>query len=551
MLLRLDPRGARRCVAEIQETADLIAHLSQCFVVVLRDAARQRDLFLSSHDILSSVPRATPREGKDPAGQLCPKAERGRVLALLHQHGRTTIAFSSLGPGYRYAFYGDDALLAFVDTGRAWVAAGGPIAPRERLGEVSDAFVNEARRTGRRAVFVATEEIFRESAPGMANLLIGEQPVWDPHHWPETLRGARSLREQIRRARAKGIAVERLDQSALVAGAVSRLAADALIGRWLGNRVMAPLGFVVQVDPFMAPAECRYYGAWRGEALLGFLAMVPVFGRGGWCFEHMLRDPAAPNGTVELLIDAAMRDLKDEGVAYATLGLAPLSGPVAPWLRQAGSWGRPLYDFVGLRAFKQKLRPAGWAPVYLSYPRGDSSWLAIWDALSALSRGSLVRFGVATILRGPDIVIRTMTVLLVPWTVLLAAINRERWFPAHWVQGAWVGFDVALTLGLVALIFRWRQWLAGLLAGAITLDACLTLSEAIAWNAQRVRSVGDVLVLLLAVAGPTFSAVVMWNARSRHAVVAAGEGPPHPRAYAHRLRLAANNAPTTESSEVK
>ena len=108
MLLGLDPRAARRRFAEIEEAADLVPNLCQCLVVVLGDPARQRSLFLSFHDILSLVEDPALREGDD---------DRARALTLLQQHGRTTIAFSSLGPGYQYGFFGDDAFVPFVDTG--------------------------------------------------------------------------------------------------------------------------------------------------------------------------------------------------------------------------------------------------------------------------------------------------------------------------------------------------------------------------------------------------------------------------------------------------
>jgi len=80
-----------------------------------------------------------------------------------------------------------------------------------------------------------------------------------------------------------------------------------------------------------------------------------------------------------------------------TLGLAPLAGRVAGPLRIARAMSTPLYDFRGLRAFKAKLRPHAWEPVYLCARR--TPWLALGDALTAFARGSLVRFGLRTLWR--------------------------------------------------------------------------------------------------------------------------------------------------------
>jgi len=447
--------------------------------------------------------------------------EPPEVLALLKRHGHEATSFAALGAGFRYL--GDaDACVPFVDTGGAWVAAGGPIASAERLPEVAEAFVAEAQRRGRRALFFATEGPFVERAPAMSALLVGEQPFWTPSAWPETVRRVKSLREQLRRARAKKVVVELLDGDDVREGSPRRKEILALVERWLGTRTMAPMGFVVQVEPFVLPEERRYFVALREQKLVGVLVLVPIFARSGWFLEDFLRDPLAPNGTVELLFDAAMTRLAAEGATTATMGIAPLAGPVSPWLRRARTWGRPLYDFAGLRAFKTKLRPERWEPVYVSLPPRRSVLLAIYDVLTAFSGRGLIPFGITTLFRGPDLVMGFLTALLVPWTALLAFAAPPRWFPDPWVQDAWVGFDALLTFGLVTLVLRWQRGLSTLLASAITLDALVTLVEALVWNVPRMLHAGDALALLGAVAAPAFAAVVMWRSRARHVLLAGG-----------------------------
>ena len=51
-----------------------------------------------------------------------------RVSALVRRYGWNATSFQVLEPGYRYFFHGPDAAVAYVDTGRAWVAAGAPAA---------------------------------------------------------------------------------------------------------------------------------------------------------------------------------------------------------------------------------------------------------------------------------------------------------------------------------------------------------------------------------------------------------------------------------------
>jgi phosphatidylglycerol lysyltransferase len=323
--------------------------------------------------------------------------ERARVLELLRRHGWNATSFQVLEPAFRY-WFDEDACVAYADTGRAHVVAGAPIAAPGRLAEVTERFLEAARRRGRRVCFFGVEARFLEAVPIRATA-IGEQAVWDPSAWGAALRTSKSLREQLRRARAKGAQVRLVSPAELAdTGGPTRAAVERLVARWLGSRAMAPMGFLVAVEPFAFAAERRTWVAEVGGHVVGFLAAVPVYARGGWLLEDLLRDPEAPNGTAELLVDAAMRAFDDEGARYVTLGLAPLSGPLEGWLRTARDLTGALYDFRGLRAFKAKLRPARWEPIYLAHGDDVPGPRAIVDTLTAFAHGSLARFGLQTAL---------------------------------------------------------------------------------------------------------------------------------------------------------
>src|SRR6185312_6156064 len=109
------------------------------------------------------------------------------MFALVQTYGRDTVSFQGLESGYQYFFDGDDAVVAYVDTGGAWVAAGGPIAPAERVLEVAKRFAYAAEDIGRRTCFFAAEQSL---ADHLHSLQIGEQPVWQAARWDEILAGA-------------------------------------------------------------------------------------------------------------------------------------------------------------------------------------------------------------------------------------------------------------------------------------------------------------------------------------------------------------------------
>jgi phosphatidylglycerol lysyltransferase len=275
------------------------------------------------------------------------------------------------------------------------------------------------------------------------------------------------------------------------------------------------MGFLVDVQPFAFADERRYLLAERDGRLVGFLAAVPVYARGGWLFEDLLRDHDAPNGTSELLVDAAMRDAAERGSAYVTLGLAPLGGAVHPRLRTLGALSSGLYDFAGLYRFKSKLKPHRWDPIHLVHPAGTPAALALLDALTAFARGSLGRYGLRSLLRGPAVVVRALALLLAPWTALLLLADPARWFRWAPLQGASVALNLALGLGLWSLSRRWRPPLATVLALAVSLDAALTLAHAAAFNLPRVRGAGDGLLVLVACLAPALASAILWSARAR------------------------------------
>jgi phosphatidylglycerol lysyltransferase len=449
-------------------------------------------------------------------GALTPSAPdaRARVSALVRSYGWNSTSFQLLEPGLRYFFEGEDAAVAYVETRRAWIAAGAPLCAEERLAAVSGAFVEAARAAGRRACFFSTEERFT-SQVALSSLLIGEEAVWDPAAWPETVRTNRSLREQLRRAHAKGVRVRPVSGAERTApDSPTRTAAAALVERWLNTRELAPMGFLVNIQPLVLLPEHRLFVAERDGELVALLSGAPIYPRMGWLLQNLIRSPDAPNGTIELLVDRAMRTAMVEAPGLVTLGLAPLAGPVPVALRVARALAGGLYDFEGLRAFKAKLKPTRWSPLYLSYPAEVGAVRAISDVLEAFARDGILRFGLRTLLRGPAVVVRLLALLLLPWTVLLASTSANRWFPQPAVKWGWVTFDAVLSIALIGLGRRWNERLARLLTAAIGADALVTAIEAVAWNLPRTAGL-ERLALALSIAGPTAASLTLWRARLR------------------------------------
>jgi hypothetical protein len=431
------------------------------------------------------------------------------LYASIARYGWEAASFLALEPGIEvWTDPTTGALVPYSDTGGAWVGVGLPLAPAAELAAVALRFAAAAGAAGRRASLFSVER----RLDGFPALLVGEQPEWAPRRWPRVVQGSRGLREQLRRARAGGVRVRAASADELDRGAPLRATVEALGERWLARQHMEPMHFLVTLAPWQRPREHRYFVAFRGAELVAFLSVVPIPARRGWLFEDLLRAPGAPNGTSEALIDLAMRSLADEGAEVATLGLAPLAGRVPRWLRVARVVGRGLYDFRGLRAFKARLHPEDWRPVWLLAPPGARPAVCLLDALRAFVGKRVARFVLRTVFRHPSAACIALALPLVPWTLALALLAV---LGAHGplgysrgALGAWSVFDAGLDAALWWSALRPRRWA---LAGLAAVASCDAVASTV-----RLADVGfggrlaTIVLRAAAVAAPIFGSSLLW-----------------------------------------
>ena len=325
-----------------------------------------------------------------------------RARRIVLAQGWNTTSYQILNPGIRRWFSAEnDAVVGFDAAARVRVVAGAPVCAKARLADIAGDFERDAERNSERVCYFAAEsrlESVYENSKTHAKILLGAQPVWQPRGWAEIIARHKSLRAQLNRARNKGVTVS---EWAREKAHKNPLLIECLHA-WLDAKGLPPLHFLVEPETLERLYDRRVFVATRGAEIVGFVLLSPVATRNGWLFEQFIHRPGAPNGTVELMIDAAMRALADEGCDYATLGLAPLStrARIAPfdnplWLRLVLAWMRKhaqrFYNFDGLDAFKAKLQPADWEPVFAIYNRPQISPRMLYAIASVFSGNKPIR----------------------------------------------------------------------------------------------------------------------------------------------------------------
>lgn len=325
-----------------------------------------------------------------------------RANEIVLEYGWNSTSYQIINPGIEHWFSkGGDAVVGFVTAGDNRVVAGAPVCTAERLADVAAEFEADAAADNKRVCYFAAEsrlEAVYSDSNNHSKVLLGAQPVWHPDDWAGLVSKHKSLRAQLNRARNKGVTVSEWPSSK----AENNPELSECLHAWLESKGLPPLHFMVEPDTLGRLSNRRVFVAKRDSDVEGFIVLSPVATRKGWLFEQFPHRPGAPNGTVELMVDAAMRAMAADDDDYATLGLSPLSkrARIEPfenpmWLRIVLAWmrkhGQRFYNFDGLDAFKSKLQPERWEPIFAISNEPQFSAGTLYSIARAFSANHPVR----------------------------------------------------------------------------------------------------------------------------------------------------------------
>jgi len=190
-----------------------------------------------------------------------------------------------------------------------------------------------------------------------------------------TIAGKRgeSLRHSINRARRDGAEFGLLEQP-LDTGLWPQL--HAISDSWLAARHTAEKGFSLgnYNEPYLRHSPVAVIRI--QEKIVAFANLMPGYGSHSVLGIDLMRHlPEAPPGTMDLLFVELIQYAKAQGYRYFNLGMAPLGGVGETRYARTGEklarlayeYGNRLYNYKGLRSFKDKYHPE-WRSAYLAYP---------------------------------------------------------------------------------------------------------------------------------------------------------------------------------------
>lgn len=330
--------------------------------------------------------------------------ERDLELArnLVMRYGWNTMAYQILNPGISLWFSSSrEAVIGYVQTRTHVIAAGSPVSDESKTEDVVLEFYRYVSQQQKKVCFFGAQErivtMLADHSP-VSSILLGAQPIWTPVDWLSSVQVKSSLRAQVQRAKNKSVIAKLWDEQSVI----PKSALYECLGEWIASRRLPSMHFLVEPNTLEGLRDRIVVISLIENHVVGFCVASPIPLRNGWLIEQIVRGKNAPNGTAELLLEFMITHLHSIGASVVTLGLSPLSRnytspfnhPV--WLNTllqfTRLYGRSMYNFDGLDAFKAKFLPAEWEPVFAITNEKDPTISTLYAIATAFSGMSPVRF---------------------------------------------------------------------------------------------------------------------------------------------------------------
>jgi phosphatidylglycerol lysyltransferase len=307
-----------------------------------------------------------------------------RSAALLALMGDKSFLFSRSG----------NAFLMYAKRGRSWVALFDPVGPQEEWLELVWRFVELADEHGGRAAFY---QVHPDSLPvyldaGLRVMKVGEEACLYLEDF--SLQGSQryGLRQAVKRGERDGLEFEILPANRVgqEQDVLSRISAAWLAAHGGHERRFSVATFEPEFIAAQSVALSRRHGK-----PVAFVSFMTTDRQTEAAIGLMRQLPDAPPYAMEYIITQLALELKVRKFKMLSLGMAPLAGLVrtplsSQWHRMAGLlWelGGSVYNFQGLRSFKNKFRPV-WEPRYLAASGTIGPFITLAD-VAALASGLL------------------------------------------------------------------------------------------------------------------------------------------------------------------
>lgn len=286
-----------------------------------------------------------------------------------------------------------NAFLMYAHRGRSLVALYDPIGPTQQRAELIWQFRDLCDVHHARPVFY---QVRAENLPfymdiGLTAIKLGEEARVNLHSFDIEAKGKemKDLRYTWNRGGRDGLSLE-IHEPGQAPLEELKVISDA----WLTGKNVREKGF--SLGRF-SPEYLQYFRVaiirFEGRPV-AFANLLETDRKDLASLDLMRAHPEAPKLTMEFMMVGLILHYKQNGYGRFSLGMVPLSGLQprrgAPLTQRLGSMvfrrGEQLYNFQGLRRFKDKFQP-DWEPRYMAVPAGLDPLVALADTAALIAGG--------------------------------------------------------------------------------------------------------------------------------------------------------------------
>lgn len=290
-----------------------------------------------------------------------------------------------------------DAFLMYAISGRSWVVMGEPVGNPARFAALLWQFRELCdQHDGWPVLYQISPGLLPLALElGLMPLKLGEEALIELSGFALAGSQWRSLRQSHSKAQREGMCFSVIEADEVAAWLPDL---ERISRHWLAEKQGQEKGF--SVGWFQPEYLCRGPMALVHcqQQLVGFANLWVSDSKDELSVDLMRYDSAAPGGIMDFLFTELLLWGQTAGYRYFNMGMAPMSGfaahPLAPfWGKMAMlvyHKGNRLYNFQGLRRYKEKFNPQ-WQPRYLLCPGGIRLPRLLSQLVSLINRGA---FGV-------------------------------------------------------------------------------------------------------------------------------------------------------------